>query len=281
MVVTEESNPTNSPPKLYLSASPISEFQVAKNEPNHSISQAASLPLGGDRGGILSRVERVTSLGDMDATSGSDLLLPRHRKRRLETDEEVERTLRKVSQYPIDMAPPPEQLLAQLFKKPSSLWCLVCVTCRVCVLRLYMLIFSVSTKIYSLLCNTKSARMVYFLMGFGHNVGYCYFAMFVLEWSNEGVCGLRLCNNAWSRFRSGVGTIYRIGTVTGGRRGSPFEPYTKRLVLIAMWIYLFVNCGSIGLCDCSVVRQGVRRTLRKCSHRSTFWGSDADYVYYL
>ncbi len=57
----------------------------------------------------------------MDHDSDSSKLLPVHRKRRLETDEELEKALRQVSQYPIDSAPPPEQLLAQLFKKPSNL----------------------------------------------------------------------------------------------------------------------------------------------------------------
>lgn len=52
---------------------------------------------------------------------GADqLLLPVHRrKRRLDTDDELLRTLRQVSQYPLDAAPPAEQLLAQIFKKPT------------------------------------------------------------------------------------------------------------------------------------------------------------------
>ncbi|VDK26828.1 unnamed protein product [Taenia asiatica] len=73
---------------------------------------------------MLARVERIDDIEMMEdekaAAVGEHLLLPPHRlKCSLVTDAEVVRTLRRVSQYPVDAAPPPEQLLAQLFKKPE------------------------------------------------------------------------------------------------------------------------------------------------------------------
>lgn len=74
-------------------------------------------------GGLLAQAERVEDNDVVDKdeeAAGEELLLPEHRrKRRLVTDTEVVRTLRLISQFPVDTAPPPEQLLAQLFKKPS------------------------------------------------------------------------------------------------------------------------------------------------------------------
>ncbi|KAL5111401.1 WD repeat-containing protein 75 [Taenia crassiceps] len=72
---------------------------------------------------LLAHVERIDDAEikeDEKAAAGEHLSLPAHRLRsRLVTDAEVVRTLRRVSQYPVDAAPPPEQLLAQLFKKPE------------------------------------------------------------------------------------------------------------------------------------------------------------------
>lgn len=68
----------------------------------------------------MERIDDAEMMEDEKAAAGEQLLLPPHRlKSRLITDAEVVRTLRRVSQYPVDAAPPPEQLLAQLFKKPE------------------------------------------------------------------------------------------------------------------------------------------------------------------
>nr|CUU00416.1 hypothetical transcript [Hymenolepis microstoma] len=69
--------------------------------------------------GLLAKVERIDEEeGEMEIDQ--QLLLPVHRrKRRLNTDDELLRTLRQVSQYPLDAAPPAEQLLTQIFKKPA------------------------------------------------------------------------------------------------------------------------------------------------------------------
>ncbi|KAM7541341.1 hypothetical protein Aperf_G00000038754 [Anoplocephala perfoliata] len=79
-----------------------------------------TVPLQSDQStsGLLAKVERIDDEGG--DTAEHQLLLPVHRrKRHLDTGEELIRTLRQVSQYPLDAAPPPEQLLAQVFKKPS------------------------------------------------------------------------------------------------------------------------------------------------------------------
>lgn len=75
-------------------------------------------------GGLLAHAEPVEDdemlAREEESAADEASLLPAHRrKRRLATDEEVVRTLRQVSQFPVDTAPPPEQLLAQLFKKPA------------------------------------------------------------------------------------------------------------------------------------------------------------------
>lgn len=68
--------------------------------------------------GLLSKVERIDE--EEGETEADQLLLPVHRrKRRLDSEDELLKTLRQVSQYPLDAAPPPEQLLAQIFKKPA------------------------------------------------------------------------------------------------------------------------------------------------------------------
>ncbi|VDD77974.1 unnamed protein product [Mesocestoides corti] len=73
--------------------------------------------------GLLVRAEPVEEYEDAEDLKKSEdfvhPLLPVHRKRRLETDADLEKTFRDISQYPIDCAPSPEQLLAQMFKKPT------------------------------------------------------------------------------------------------------------------------------------------------------------------
>ncbi|VDM32930.1 unnamed protein product [Hydatigera taeniaeformis] len=64
--------------------------------------------------GLLSRVERVE---DAEMMEGGEAVVGA--TSRLVTDLEMVRTLRRVAQYPVEAAPPPEQLLAQLFKKPE------------------------------------------------------------------------------------------------------------------------------------------------------------------
>lgn len=80
--------------------------------------ETVSLQTDQPTSGLLAKVERVDDeLGD---AAEHQLLLPVHRrKRRLDTGDELMRTLRQVSQYPLDAAPPAEQLLAQVFKKPT------------------------------------------------------------------------------------------------------------------------------------------------------------------
>ncbi|EUB64699.1 WD repeat-containing protein [Echinococcus granulosus] len=73
---------------------------------------------------LLARVERIDDDEMMEEEGstpvGEHSLLPTHRlKSHLITDAELVRTLRRISQYPVDAAPPPEQLLAQLFRKPE------------------------------------------------------------------------------------------------------------------------------------------------------------------
>lgn len=67
--------------------------------------------------GLLLRVEPVSELDDgMD--DGTKVQVTGYKR---EAIEELESMFRQVSQYPVHAAPPPEQLLAQLFKKPNLL----------------------------------------------------------------------------------------------------------------------------------------------------------------
>ncbi|VUZ42106.1 unnamed protein product, partial [Hymenolepis diminuta] len=86
--------------------------------PKKAHAEMASAPSEQSTSGLLSKVELIDE--EEGGMGGDQLLLPVHRrKRRLDTGNELLRTLRQVSQYPLDVAPPAEQLLAQIFKKPT------------------------------------------------------------------------------------------------------------------------------------------------------------------